>query len=277
MVIQGMEIDESYLSSYELEEINKLLSSHSENMLTLDDLWSMMDKVWHDSECQQHSPTADSLSKYYSHPIWVLNGLFSEQDIDSKKNRQKIVNWVMAHKPEISKILDFGGGIGSLARSLAQASDGLNVLVYEPAPHAIALDQLKHYKNVQYTDSIDQLYDCIICLDVMEHLLDPLQVLETLVKATRPNGYLIFGNCFFPVIQCHLPQTFHLRYTFPLFARLMGLNPVSSLHRSYITVFQREHSVLVHWPTVRWLESISKLCYPLLNAAHMTCRRLKLG
>jgi 2-polyprenyl-6-hydroxyphenyl methylase/3-demethylubiquinone-9 3-methyltransferase len=109
----------------------------------------------------------------------------------------------------------------------------------------------------------------------MEHLIDPLQTLEDLIKAAKPNGYLIFGNCFFPVIQCHLPQTFHLRYTFNHFARLMGLTPVVSLHHNYITVFKKENSAPVNWSNTRRLELISKLCYPPLNAAHMAYRKLK--
>lgn len=275
MKIENLPIDETLLSPYELAEILRLFTSCRRESLAIEDLWLMMDQIWQEMGCNQYAPSEEDLARYYSHPVWVLNGLFSEQDIDSQHNRQEIIDWVILHDAEIASILDFGGGIGSLARSLAKASETLPISVYEPTPHAIALERIKQHDNVQYVSSLNQQYDCIICLDVMEHLTDPLQTLADLIKVTKPDGYLIFGNCFFPVIQCHLPQTFHLRYTFNHFAQQMGLTPVASLHRNYISVFQKENSAPVNWSNIRQLELISKLCYPPLNAAHMAYRKLK--
>jgi 2-polyprenyl-6-hydroxyphenyl methylase/3-demethylubiquinone-9 3-methyltransferase len=190
MIFQGIEIDESKLSHDEIVEICRLLSSCHHQPPTLEEIWLIMDKVWHEIGCNQSDPFDGKLEQYYKHPVWVLNSLFSEQDPSSQINRQEIVDWIVS-KQDISNVLDFGGGMGSLARALAIALPNLDIKIYEPSPHPFALGLTQSHHNIRYTKTIESEYDCIICLDVMEHLLSPLKTLKQLVESTKADGYLI--------------------------------------------------------------------------------------
>ena len=59
-----------------------------------------------------------------------------------------------------------------------------------------------------------------------------------MIKLVKINGMLIIGNNFYPVIKCHLPSTFHFRYTFKYFARIMGLKKITTV--AYAEVYIKE-------------------------------------
>jgi 2-polyprenyl-6-hydroxyphenyl methylase/3-demethylubiquinone-9 3-methyltransferase len=64
---------------------------------------------------------------------------------------------------------------------------------------------------------------------------------KALVDNAQPGSWFFFGNCFFPVIKCHLPSTFFLRQTFPLAAQLMGLKRMGVVQGAeYIQVYLLE-------------------------------------
>ena len=105
----------------------------------------------------------------------------------------------------------------------------------------------------------------LVSTDVLEHVPDPLKTFEEMILSVKNNGYLIIANNFFPVIKCHLPQTFHLSYTFNVFAKLMGLVFVGPLEGSHATIFRKESNKPVNWPIVRLLEKISKGLFPMIE------------
>lgn len=77
-----------------------------------------MDLVWEDLGCDNKHLNWEKISKFYSHPVWLLNGLFIEQHTVSMKHRHAISDWIIAKN--FKKILDYGGGFGTLARLIAQ-------------------------------------------------------------------------------------------------------------------------------------------------------------
>ena len=82
------------------------------------------------------------------------------------------------NKEEI-RILDYGSGTGSL-RNFLSTSAGLNVDVYDssnPASHGL----LKDSKNA---------YDLIVAIEVIEHLLNPLEELTNMFDLLRAGGVL---------------------------------------------------------------------------------------
>ena len=72
------------------------------------------------------------------------------------------------------------------------------------------------------------VYDMLVCTDVLEHVINPLDLLAQMIGAVRVGGHLLIANCFEPVIACHLPSTFHLRYSFDDFCSRLGLRFVQS-------------------------------------------------
>ncbi len=50
--------------------------------------------------------------------------------------------------------------------------------------------------------------------------MPPLILLAKMIGKIKLNSQLIIYNCFYPLIKCHLPATFHFRYSFAQFCSL---------------------------------------------------------
>ena len=180
------------------------------------------------------------------------------------QHRNAISDWI-ANNPSISKILDYGGGFGTLARLIADKNPSLLVDIYEPHPSNYSKQKISDYLQTQFISNIKEKYDVLVSTDVLEHVPDPLKTFEKMILSVKGRGYLIIANNFFPVIKCHLPQTFHLRYTFNLFAKFMGLVIIGPLEGSHATIFVKKSNKSVNWPVVRLSEKISKGLFPLIE------------
>lgn len=245
-------------------EISRLLESIDHNKDDLENIWQLMDMVWDEYGCNNKTLNWDNIDKFYFHPVWLLNGLFIEQHALSMQHRHAISDWI-ADKSSISKILDYGGGFGTLARLIADKNPSLSVEIYEPHPSDYAKQIISDYPQIQFISNIKKKYDVLVSTDVLEHVPDPLKTFEEMILSVKDNGYLIIANNFFPVIKCHLPQTFHLRYTFNVFAKLMGLVLVEPLEGSHARIFTKRSNEPVNWSVVRQLEKVSKGLFPLIE------------
>jgi 2-polyprenyl-6-hydroxyphenyl methylase/3-demethylubiquinone-9 3-methyltransferase len=74
----------------EYEEIARLLAMAKENPPTLEDIYRMMDFVWDEIGCDNKKYDLECSKRFYNHPIWLLNGLFIENDPVSKRHRKVI-------------------------------------------------------------------------------------------------------------------------------------------------------------------------------------------
>jgi len=112
-------------------------------------------------------------------------------------------------------LLDVGGGIGATAAAIKNSGHveraGVIDLVSQDAD-ALGLDF--HYSgNLEQSDILEQVikkegpFSVILCLDVLEHLSDPWDVIERLHAGLAPNG----------VIVASIPNIRHYKASFPLF------------------------------------------------------------
>ena len=105
---------------------------------------------------------------------------------------------------EAMRILDVGCGRGMLGRVLKEQVLGRHVTGIEAEP-GIAIDAGRLLDRV-ITGDIQTLdssaltgeYDCIICADVLEHLVEPLLALRRLREHMAPSGLLV---CSIPNIR----------------------------------------------------------------------------
>ena len=245
-------------------EIERLLNISPHNPPQLEDIWILMDEVWDLYGCDNRKIDWKNVRKFYSHPVWLLNGLFIEQHELSIEHRSAISDWITT-KPFIRKILDYGGGFGTLARLIADKSDSFSVDIYEPHPFDYSRQKISIYPQIQFINKITGKYDLLVSTDVLEHVPDPLKTFEEMILSVKNDGYLIIANNFFPIIKCHLPQTFHLRYTFDLFAKLMGLLVVAPLEKGHANIFRKNGNKSVNWRAVRMLEKLSKGLFPFIQ------------
>ena len=245
-------------------KISRLLGSLDDNKDDLENIWQLMDIIWNEYSCDNKKLNWSNIDKFYSHPVWLLNGLFIEQHALSMQHRNAISDWVVDN-PSIRKILDYGGGFGTLARLVADKKPSLLIDIYEPHPSDYSKQKTSDYPRIQFINNIKDKYDVLLSTDVLEHVPDPLKTFEEMVLSVKNDGYLIIANNFFPVIKCHLPQTFHLRYTFNIFAKLMGLGVVGPLEGSHATIFTKRSDKPVNWTVVRLSEKISKGIFPMVE------------
>ena len=258
------------------QEISKLLSQHTKNSSpSLEEMWEMMDAVWDELSCDNQNIDNEKINKFYQHPVWTLTGFFIEQDEPSLVNRQSICGWIKQHDSEIKTVIDYGAGMATLAQMLANSISSLSIDLYEPYPSKIVLARLISYDSIHFVNQLKgDLYDCLISTDVLEHVVDPLSLLSEMIDQVKPNGYMIIANCFYPVIKCHLPCTFHLRYTFNIFTQLMGLKKLNTLN-DHIHVYQKCKIVTPYWPSIRFLEKGSKILYQFLEIIRSIYHQIK--
>lgn len=201
---------------------------------SLEQLWTLMDEPWQALGCDPAVMDA-RIGAYYSHPIWLLNGLFIEQHPESLEKRAQFKDWVVKQSP--NRVAEFGGGFGGLARMIGAELPSASIEVIEPHPTPIGVWRAEKTVNVRYRPEMAGEYDVLLATDVFEHVPDPLQLVNETAQHLRVGGHYLIANCFFPVIHCHLPQTFHFLHSWDAALQAMGLEPTETV--AYGRVFVR--------------------------------------
>ena len=189
---------------------------------SLKQMWQLMDEQWVAHACNPHKMDA-RVTAFYRHPVWLLNGLFIEQDEQSLKNRHAFTDWVVSQCP--MRVADFGGGFGGLARLVGQALPNSQVEVVDPHPHPAAIALAQSTPNVRFVSTLSGEYDLLIATDVFEHVPDPVGLASETASFLKVGGQYLIANCFAPVILCHLPQLFYLNVSWDQSLKVLGLTP----------------------------------------------------
>lgn len=239
------------------QEIQRLLNAIDGELTELSQLLSLLDLVWDEMECDNINLDAERINNFYKHPVWLLNGFFAEQHALSLQHRHSISSWIASSR--LKTVLDFGGGYGTLARMISDQYDEAKVDIYEPYPSKFAITQCQSYPSVKFVNRLQtNHYDCLVSTDVLEHVPEPLDLFSQMIESVKINGYLVIANCFFPIIKCHLPSTFHLRYTFNRFAIAMGLEVIGDCTGSHATIYKKVNNYPVNWEKVERMILVSK-------------------
>lgn len=229
---------------------------------SLEGMWEVMDRAWRECGCSNEDYDAASYAAFYRHPVWLLNGMFIEQDALSLQHRQAIAGHVARLAPGL--IVDFGGGFGSLARMIAGQAPAARIEICDPFPPQPGVTLCRPFAKITFVEQlVVDRYDVLVSTDVLEHLHDPLTTLAEMVSSVRLGGHLLIANHFFPVIQCHIPSAFHLRYSFDWFCEQFGLRVLGPCVGSHATVYQRVTRVAPDWPAVRRQERRSRVLFPV--------------
>lgn len=203
-------------------------------------VWREMDRQW-DEIARRPECAADRarfLASYYGHPVWLLNGIFTATDPESITHRQAIADRVAQFAP--ARIADYGGGFGELSRALAGRCPQAQIDIIEPYPSAVGQAAIDGVPQARFAADLNGQFDVVIAQDVLEHVVKPVELAIRMARATRPGGHLVFANCFWPVIKCHLPETFYLRYFFVYVMRGLGLEYVGTVAGAeHAQVFRR--------------------------------------
>lgn len=114
------------------------------------------------------------------------------------------LDWIRQHvKLAGSKALDIGCGGGILAESMAAAGASVTGIDMAEGPLAVArLHQHESGIDVDYRQSTAEAlaaeepgaYDVVTCLEMLEHVPDPSQVVRSCAELVRPGGHIFFST-----------------------------------------------------------------------------------
>ncbi len=266
-------LDTTLITDEQSRTIEALVGRLGTNSPQLEDVWRLMDEVWDEIGLNNRTPDSVMLEHFYGHSVWLMNSLFIEQDLLSMGHRRAIRSWIEGRADEIQRVVDFGGGLGTLGILIADIGHHISVDIYEPYSSRFAQERLENANNVRFIKKPVGIYDGLLSTDVLEHVTAPLKILSEMIDTVRPGGYLIIANNFYPVIKCHLPGTFHLRFTFRLFARLMGLSREGPCFGSHATIYIKTGK-RAGWIWINAAEVISKVLYYPLHVPYFFYRLL---
>lgn len=240
------------------------LASLPNQLPTVEWVWQEMNRVWQSQKLDNNRPLSkQSIGNYYGHPVWLMNGIFTALDPVSVLHRTAIATYLK--NTGLKSIADYGGGFGELAFAITKTIPDAEMSIVEPYPSKVGLERLLDAPRIRTVPNLDEDgYDALIAQDVLEHVEDPLGLAFEMANTTRKGGRVIFANCFYPVIQCHLPMTFHLRYTFIWVMKALGLRYLGRVEgAAHALVFERTGEL--NLPKSRRVESISRLLGPVIN------------
>lgn len=237
---------------------------------SLQQLYKLMDDTWREIGCDEDL-SESNLSAFYSHPVWLLNGIFIEQDQTSLNNRKIFLDYIVDESPV--RVGDIGGGFGTLARMIGKACPHTQIEVIEPHPHPEAIRRANELSNVNYCPELSGQYDLLIATDVFEHVPDPITLVQATASHLKPNGKYLIANCFYPVILCHLPQTFHFRYSWNVVLAALGLKPGKQVAYGWEFTQQEEGSI----ERARFVENQSQKIFPWIQSLPIGRGKVRLG
>jgi len=216
--------------------------------------------------------SGQAIGNFYIHPVWVMNGVFTAVDPESIRHRDLIASYLS--RMDLARVADYGGGFGELALKLHSEAPHLQVDIVEPYPSSLGMSRVEGVEGIRFIREFENQYDCVVAQDVLEHVERPLVLAGQLVQATKSGGLLIFANCFYPVIKCHLPATFYLRHTFVWVMWAMGLEYLGRVRGvGHAQVFRKTGNI--NYSLVAAVAGVAQLIGPFLNAVWFVLRKIK--
>jgi len=114
------------------------------------------------------------------------------------------LDWIRQHaKLAGCRAVDIGCGGGILAESMAAANASVTGIDMAEGPLAVArLHQHESGIEVDYRESTAEAlaaeepgaYDVVTCLEMLEHVPDPSQVVRSCAELVRPGGHIFFST-----------------------------------------------------------------------------------
>jgi 2-polyprenyl-6-hydroxyphenyl methylase/3-demethylubiquinone-9 3-methyltransferase len=260
ITVWGLEIPEIALSLQQVEYLQTL----PRELPTVEWVWKEMDRVWGDFRLNNRRPlSAQPIGDYYMHPIWLMNGIFTALDPESRGHRRAIASCL--DQRGAKRIADYGGGFGELALVISCTISEASVSIIEPYASNAGLERIRHESRIRIVPDLSvRDYDAIIAQDVLEHVEDPISLAYRIADSVRERGYVVFANCFYPVIKCHLPSAYHLRHTFRWVMQAMGLRYVGRVDGAeHAQMFERIGPIDLR--RAKRAEQVSRFIGPLLN------------
>jgi 2-polyprenyl-6-hydroxyphenyl methylase/3-demethylubiquinone-9 3-methyltransferase len=114
------------------------------------------------------------------------------------------LDWIRQHVSlSGAKVIDIGCGGGILSESMAMANATVTGIDMAEGPLAVArLHQHESLAKVEYQQATaeelaaaePESYDVVTCLEMLEHVPDPAQVIQSCAALVKPGGHVFFST-----------------------------------------------------------------------------------
>ena len=142
------------------------------------------------------------------------------------------------------KVLDFGGGIGTHALAASFLSDVEHVwfvdlnpqnrsFVEQRAKQLGVEDQISVHRDLESTSN--EIFDSVVCLDVLEHLPDPSRQLDIFLEKLSPEGIALMNWYFYKGQNGEYPFHFDDPEIIEKFFNTLQFNFIEVFHPFLIT------------------------------------------
>jgi ubiquinone/menaquinone biosynthesis C-methylase UbiE len=114
-------------------------------------------------------------------------------------------------------VLDAGCGNGALAALIAphcREVYGIDIAGNALSPQNAGLPNLKFQQmNVEQLEFRDAIFDKVVCVETLEHVLNPIQALKEIARVLKPNGRFVLS---YPTINETTMKHWHLSRRIPI-------------------------------------------------------------
>jgi 2-polyprenyl-3-methyl-5-hydroxy-6-metoxy-1,4-benzoquinol methylase len=164
---------------------------------------------------------------------------------------QQLVRATLCSLLAAGKVLDIGCGTGSLLSPLSKRFDTFGIEI-NPDAAAAAEQRGVHIlaRDLDELSAVPEEFDAVVACDVIEHVFNPLELLQRMLAKTAPQGYVVIstgntdawswylaGSRFW---YCYLPE--HISFVSPTWFR----HHAASLNVEVAAV--REFTYSPHYP-----------------------------
>jgi 2-polyprenyl-3-methyl-5-hydroxy-6-metoxy-1,4-benzoquinol methylase len=152
---------------------------------------------------------------------------------DPRSSHQQIARLVRDLRPK--QTLDVGAAQGFLGQLLKETNLPIDAIEPNPrwADHARPFYRTVFPSTVEDAHLPDKTYDCIVCADVLEHLADPLDVLNQLRRVATDDAHFIIS----------LPNVAHLAVRLMLLFGHFPKMDRGPLDRTHLHFFTRKTAI----------------------------------
>lgn len=152
---------------------------------------------------KENPKSKEEIENYYNTLDLYIPELSSWHAMVKNDDLLKIVEFLqLCTKSNLTSYLDYGAGIGSsglvfnhygFTVTLADISDAmLNYSKWRFQRH----NAEARFIDLKKTTIGENLYDCVTAIEVLEHVTDPVETMEKIYKALKPNGYVFVTTPF---------------------------------------------------------------------------------
>ncbi len=187
---------------------------------------------WHQSGIDPRSQ-ADVTAFYNSTDVEIVELMEWHASVETGKSLIPLHYLVTREAAEASgwgrSYLDFGSGIGSSAIVFAQAGFDVTLADISDPLRSFARSRMERralratYIDLKSEQLPSDRFDVVTCFDVIEHTVDPLEVLRQIRRALKPGGYLILNNADDVIAHEDAERPMHIMHDRHLWKRLRGL------------------------------------------------------